>query len=306
MSAQIRISRDGRARRRGALAAGALALVLAAAGCGSAGSGSSAKVSLLRAADVTNAAAGYRMAMRMTISTSALPNPIQATGTGGFDPAQHTGQLALSMSFGSNAQLAGVLGGSTLRMREILAGRQIYIGLPAALASKLPGARPWLSVNLAQAAAKAGIPGFSSLLDNPASSNPAQFLQYLKALSGNVRKIGTATIDGRRTTGYRATIDLSKAPAVAPPADRASVQQAVTAVERLSGIKSVPITVWVDAQHLVRQMSLSLTERPAGTGQMVTSAITVDIPAYGPQPKPQLPPASQVTNIDSLLSAQAG
>jgi hypothetical protein len=299
---QLEFPHEGSRRRRGAVATATLMVALAAAGCGSAttGGASSARASLLRAADVTNAAAGYRMTMRMGISTSALPSPIQATGLGSFDPSAHTGQLTISMSFGSNPQVAAVLGGSTLTMREILDGQEIYLGLPSGLASKLPGGRPWLSVNLAQAAANAGIPGFSSLIENPTSSNPAQFLQYLRAVSGGVHTIGSATIDGHRTTGYSATIDLSKAPSVVPAARRASVRQAVAAVERLTGITRVPVKVWVDAEHLVRRMSLSLTERPAGSGQSVTSTITVDILAYGPQPKPQLPSASQVTNIDSL------
>jgi len=291
-------------RRRVGLVACALAAALATAGCGSASnSGAGARVSLLRAADVTNAAAGYRMAMRIAISTSSLPGPIDASGTGSFDPAAHTGQLTMAMDFGSNPQVAAALGGSTLRLREILDGGNIYLGLPASLAARLPGARPWLLINLSQAAAKAGIPGFSSLLDNPTSTNPALFLQYLRAVSGGVRRIGSATIDGHRTTGYRATIDLSKAAKAAPPGQRAAVAQAVGAVERLSGITRIPVEAWVDANHLVRRMSISLTERPQASGQKVTSAITVDMLSYGPQPKPQLPPASQVTNLSSLTGA---
>jgi hypothetical protein len=309
VSRQLRLCPPGARRPLLVLAAAALAAALAAAGCGSASSGSgasSARVSLLRAADVTNAAAGYRAAFHLTLRTASLPSAIAATGSGSFDPAAHSGALSIAMSFGGVPQVTAVLGGSTLRMREILEGKRIYIGLPAALASKLPGGRPWLSVNLAKLASRAGIPGLSSLLDNPASADPAQFLQYLRAVSGRVRTIGSATIDGRRTTGYRATIDLSKAARVAPAAERQTAAQAIAAIERETGLRRVPVEVWIDGQHLVRRIVVTMTENLPSTGQRLTTAITADILSYGPQPTPQLPPASQVTDLDSLIGAQAG
>jgi hypothetical protein len=72
-----------------------------------------------------------------------------------------------------------------------------------------------------------GIPGLSSLLSNPTSSDPSQFLRYLRATSGGVTKVGTQTVDGFQTTEYRAKIALNRAPNAFPAASRAQVRQTI-------------------------------------------------------------------------------
>lgn len=275
----------------------------ASVAAGTAGCGSSSLDPVATAATISNAAPGYRMNLTMGITSASLPGGIRTTGTGSFTPAARTGQLTLAMNLGSIPGVTKALGSSTLTMRELLDRDVFYIKLPEALATRLPGGRPWLELNLAKAAASAGIPGLSSLLDNPASSNPAQLLQYLKATSGGVKKVGTATINGRATTEYHATIDLSKVPGVVPAAQRSSAQQAITAIERMSKVRSIPVDVWIDAQHLVRQMTMQFTEQVANTGGTLGLAMKLDIPSYGAQPAPPFPPASQVTNANSLLGS---
>lgn len=281
--------------------AGAAVVAVATAGCGS--SVTNALDPVARAATISNAAPGYRMNMTMRIESASLPSAVTATGSGSFTPAARTGQLTLAMDFGSNPALSQVLGSSTLTMRELLDGDVFYVKLPAALTAHLPGGKPWLEINLAKAAASQGISGISSLLNNPASSNPAQLLQYLKATSGGVKRVGTATIDGRATTEYHATIDLSKVPDVVGAADRSAARQAIAAVEQMTKVTRVPVDVWVDSAHLVRQMTMQFTEHVAAAGGTMALAMKLDIPSYGPQPTPAYPSASQVTNADSLLSA---
>ena len=79
--------------------------------------------------------------------------------------------------------------------------------------SKIPTfSKPWLKVNLAQAASAAGIPGLSSLASNPASTDPSQLLQYLRAVSGTVTKVGSESVNVVQTTRYHAQIDLDRVP----------------------------------------------------------------------------------------------
>ncbi len=302
------VMKSPRARARtGALLAVGLACALLSAGCGTASVGSAVDP-VARAATISSAAAGYKMSLAMRIASPALPGAINATGVGSFTPASRTGTLTLSMDLSAIPGAAQALGGSSLEIRELVDGGTFYIKLPAVLAGRLPGAgqKPWLEFDLAKVAASAGIPGLSSLLNNPASSNPAQMLQYLRAVSGGVRRVGTEMIDGRTTTHYRARIDLQRYPSLAPPAQRAAARQAITALERLSKTTSFPVDVWIDAQHLVRRMGFVIRETAPSTGPSLQSAFRIDFTDYGPQAAPSFPPAGQVTNVSSLLAGHLG
>ena len=257
------------------------------------------------AASVSNSAAGYKMDFNMALTSSALPATINATGNGSYDASNHTGVVNLAMNFGSIPQVASVLGSSTLRMQEILDGTTIYIKLPAALIGKLPGgaSKPWFSVNLSQLGSASGALGLGSLRSNPTSTNPGAMLQYLRTVSGGITKVGTATVNGYQTTEYRATLDLAKAPSMVPPAMRTQTQQAIASLEKLVSIKSFPIMVWVDSNHLVRRLEFAFNESLASTGQTIKIQMTMNITGYGPQPAPPIPPASEVTNLTSLLGS---
>jgi hypothetical protein len=198
--------------------------------------------------------------------------------------------------------VAQVLGSSTLQIQEIIKGLTVYIKLPPALtrSAALDG-KSWMKIDLARAAQGLGIPGLSSLASNPASSNPSQFLHYLRAAGSHVTQLGTQTIDGHATTGYRAQIQLDRAADTLPSADRAQARQAIAAIEQMTHLRVLPVTVWIDGQHLVRRIELSFNETVSG--QPLTAAMRIDIPEYGPQPPPQLPPASQVFDVTGQLPA---
>src|SRR5436305_9516200 len=216
----------GRFSRVSGATAGAVlacaAAAVAVAGCGSSSGAGSASNQVVRAAFVSTSTSGYRMQFGITLSSTALPQPITGTGAGRFNVKQRQGEVALDMSFGSIPEVASVLGSSTLHVEELVDGKTVYMKLPASLTRKLPslGSKPWLKVDLAKAASAAGVPGLGSLVGNPASSDPSQFLQYLRAAGGSVTKVGTAQVNGISTTHYRASIDLDKVPNTLPSASR--------------------------------------------------------------------------------------
>lgn len=258
-----------------------------------------------KAATVSNASPGMRMAFSMRISAQALPAPITGVGSGSFDPAAHTGSVTVAMNFGSIPQVQQALGAGTLRIQEIMSGSNVYVKFPPALArSAVFRGKPWLKINLGAAARSAGLPGLSSLLNNPVSSDPSQFLRYLRAASGHVSEVGTQSVDGFPTTQYRATIQLDRVAQAFPAADRAQVRQTVAELERVTQLQTMPVNVWIDHQHLVRRIRFGLGEQVAG--QPLSVAMTIDIPQYGPQSPPQLPPADQVTDVTAGLGTSPG
>ncbi len=90
------------------------------------------------------------------------------------------------------------------------------------------------------------------------------------------------------------------------PRDRAQARQAVAALEKMTGLHYIPVSVWVDSHHLVRRMMMSFNERVPGTGQSLTVSMRMDFLDYGRQPTPSIPPASQVNNFLSLLHGGLG
>ena len=283
-----------------------VALLLSACGGSSSSSNSSNSSgvstvdAISRAAYVSGNQSGYKMRMSMQVGAAGQA-AVSASGTGTFNVPQRTGTMNLSMSLP-----VATAGAGKLTMDEIITPQTLYMRLPAALTSQLPGGKPWISMNADQLGKAAGIPGLSSFM-NGSTGNPSNYLQYLKAASATkVQSLGSGQDNGVSTEGYRALLDLSKESSRLPSSERTQARQAVAALEKLTGLHYIPVSVWVDSHHLVRRMTMSFNERVPGTGQSLTVSMRMDFLDYGPQPTPSIPPASQVNNFLSLLHGGLG
>jgi hypothetical protein len=274
------------------IAAGAFGV----SGCGA----SSALDPVAQAASASTSKPGYRMTLSLQLSSSSLPSAITGTGTGSFDLTDHVGSITMDMNLGSSPQVVQALGGSTFHTEEVLQGLTVYMKLPAALASRLPGAKPWLKLDLQKAASAAGIPGLSSLTSSPAGSDPSQFLQYLRAASGAVTSVGAETVDGVPTTHYRAQIALDRVAGMLSSDSRAAAKQAIAAMEKTTGLHDLPVDVWIDAAHLVRRIAMTFDEN-VQAGQSIHMKMSMDFTDYAPQPRPAAPSSDQVTDLTALL-----
>jgi hypothetical protein len=277
-----------------AAVAAAASVAVVASGCGAA----NAIDPVAKAASISTTTPGFQMRFQLQFGSPQLPTELTATGTGSINTRARTGSVAFVMNAGNDPQLKKAFGGSTLRFQELVNGTTVYIKLPPAIAGKTPGGRPWVKVDLAKAS---GIPGFSSLTNNPVSSDPSQFLSYLRATSGNVTKQGTAVVNGLQTTHYHATISLDKVPNTLPSASRKGAKQAVSSIEQLTGLKQLPVDAWIDSNNLIRRMRLTFAESVAPSVKL-NIGMTMDFVKYGPQPATQFPSADQVTDASSLSS----
>jgi hypothetical protein len=260
------------------------------------GSSSNNAVDPVAAAATTSAnAPGYRMVLSLKISSPALPTALTGSGAGTFSTQSRSGAMTMSMNLPSSA--ASVYGSSTLTIKEILSGGNIYMQLPPKLMGQLGStlSKKWIEINFAKLE---GVSGLSSIDGGSMSSNPSELLQFLRAASGSVQQEGHAVIDGFQTTRYHANLDFNKIPSAVPAADRAAMQQLVSKVESKASFNSIPVDVWIDSRHLVRQMVMTINA--TASGQTLAETIKMDIPRYGAEPKPALPPASEVANATSL------
>lgn len=280
--------RNGRVARLVLLATGVVALaVIAFVAFGSSGNATLDPVA--QAATVSANTPGFAMKMTMRIQAGSLPNPITGTGSGTFNTQSHQGSMSMTMNTPQGA----------ISLQELLDGHTIYVKLPSSVTSALPGGKPWVSLDLSKLGS---IPGASALMSNPTSSNPSEMLQYLRAVSDSVVAVGSQRIDGVETKDYRAQIDFDKVPDALPSSLRGDAQKAITAIEGQTGLHVVPVDVWVDSHHLVRRMTMSFNAS-APTAQTLSESFTIDFLKYGPQPKPALPPASEVTDLSSMLGS---
>ncbi len=291
--------------RRGMSAGRALATVGGVAMMLSACGGSSPKPTvtvpastLTRAAYVSSGASGYKMAM--TVRETVGADRILTTGSGSFSVTAHAGAMSLQTSLPASVGDPAL---SSLREQVVINGGTVYMKLPPVVTSKLPGGKPWLELNLAALGQKAGLPGLSSLTGGTSSTtNPGQFLDYLRATSGgSVENLGSATINGIKTTHYHAEIDLTRLPNAVPSALRKGVEQFVAALQKKFKAGNMPVDAWIDSAHLVRRIALNFTEQLPTSTQQINLAMQVNFISYGPQPAPAIPPASQTTNILTLL-----
>jgi hypothetical protein len=264
------------------LTAGALAG--AVSGCGS----SSATLDpVAQAADVTSAAGGVHMRFSMSVSIPNVSSPLTATGKGFFNYRSHEGKFALDMG-GLPSSATTALGGSSFHVEELFKGTTIYVGSPL-LASHLPGGARWMKVD---AAKLGGLVGIDAQNLTSGASNPAQFLEYLRAHGGNATVVGSETLGGVPTTRYRGSIDLRQIAQSLPQSERATAQKALELLSSQVGLSSIPFEVWIDKQHRVRRMEMNFSLDAAGqTGGV---QITVDFFGYGRTPSVTAPADSEV------------
>jgi hypothetical protein len=278
-----------------AVAVSAIAAAAAISGCGA----SNALDPVAKAADTSAAAPGFRMTLSMQVNSGALPSAVSMSGSGSFDPPAHAGAMGLTMALPNTPAVTQVFGSGGLHIQEVLKGSAVYVKLPPALASRIPGSagKSWIKVDVSKIP---GGQGLGSLGTDPTSNDPSKLLQYLRG-AGGMTKVGTEQVTGRSTTHYRGHIDLSQAVSRVPSAERKAVQQGISKLESEGFASQVPVEVWIDGQGLVRQMRMRMSGNP--NGQPVSFTIQITIPQYGPQPAPSVPPASQIidTSGGSIL-----
>ncbi len=263
-------------------------LATVASGCGSSkkstSSTSNPSGTVIRAADTTAQAAGYRLAGTMSIN-SARTGAINIAVAGAFDRADQVGQMTAAFD----------VGGNRVQFSELLAQLTVYLRTTAIPAlERATGGKPWVKLDVR---GEMGSFGLSSL---PTATDPTQFVDYLRAVSSNTTPLGTQTVRGVSTNGYRVTVDLDRYPNLVSPSQRAAVARGVKSLEAVIGLHTLPMEVWVDGSGLVRRLGISFPECAQGTRFLFS--MNADLYDFGAQRKPQIPPASQVYDLTPLIA----
>ena len=288
----------------------------ASGGSGATGSGPSAagaaKGSL--AASASDAASAPSLAFTLSATeTSSSATSTIITGSGSVDLTRGVGQLTASVP-----ALSSITGSGSPGSLDIVSdGTNLYVNVPAL--SSLTGGKSWVESSASGLASLAGSTAGSLPLS--ALTDPSQVLGVLGSSGSPVTRVGTVELHGESMTEYRTSISVAD---IASKAAHGSTSTAAPgalakALQDL-GVPSVPVTAWVGSDGLLRQLAVSvdlshaslsgllgtLASGSGGSSPGSTLSLTVGLSRYGQPVSVNVPPASDVTNLNDLGSSLKG
>jgi len=279
-----------------------LALAAGLTACGDATSNSDAVLtpaSLANIASRTTAKGGVRMSMDQTMNLGGQGSiPTKAEGV--FDTKTKRGEMTMTMD------LSAIPGGDQLpagsgKQHVILDGFTFYMNSPL-FSSMLPNGKKWLKLDLNKLGKSVGI-DFSSLTQG-AGQDPTQSLNYLKAASGDVTKVGTEDVRGEPTTHYKATIDFNKVPDSAPADQRDAMRRSIKQIIRLAGASTAPMEIWIDKDGIVRRMSTNIATKIGGLRGTIKQRM--ELYDFGTKVDVQIPDSSETVDAGDLGGSSGG
>jgi hypothetical protein len=132
-------------------------------------------------------------------------------------------------------------------LEAVLTGSTAYLKIGAL--TRVAG-RPWVAVPYSSLATGSNA-SLTPTIQQMQGSNPLAQAQMFPAAT-NVRAVGRATVNGVATTQYNGSYSIAAGLAQLAGSLRSAVRSSMMA----SGITSTRFSVWVDARHQVRKMSL--------------------------------------------------
>jgi hypothetical protein len=170
-------------------------------------------------------------------------------------------------------------------MHLLMSGTTEYVNMGAAGAKEF-GGKHWLKMDFSKmgAAGKA----LADSVNKSNSQDPATSVKLLTA-SGDVKRVGTETVDGVSTTHYAGTVDLKKLASSDPDLKVIADQAAKT------GMTTEKVDMWVNDQ------SLPVKFHETATTSQGPMDITIHYSDFSNTPvKITVPPASDTEDLASL------
>jgi hypothetical protein len=270
-----------------------LAAIPALAGCGAEDLSPS---SIAQAADTTVATSAMKLRIDQTMTIPGI-GPMQMGGDGAIDIRHQRSRFTLRITKAPGAA-AGAFG-DAFRTDVITDHFDVYTRTPQ-LSALLGSGKRWLKIDLAEISKSAGIDLGAMAQPN---QDPSQSLQQLKAVSGEVEKLGEEPVRGVSTTHYRATIDFEKFPSLVPAKDRGAARASIRQLIELTGSSTAPIEVWIDEDDLVRRFEQKLKLASPGGPSAIEQRI--DLYDFGAKVDIDVPDAGEVADMSDLAGAGA-
>ncbi|MFE7955434.1 DUF1396 domain-containing protein [Streptomyces sp. NPDC057413] len=264
-------------------AASLTALLLAGAvGCGK-GEGKSPEMTpaaaVAAAAKNADAVTSFRYRMSGTV-------PEQGTVRG--EAAMSVEPLAMSMKM-------TVEGGEDAGEVEIrLVDQALYMGGGAEAAKEMDG-KSWLKFDMSAADGGAGAGGMGAA-GGQARKNPAADSTFLDG-SKDVKKVGSETVEGVRTTHYAGTVTLADLKASLTGKDQATREKRQKSVDQYDklGIDAFTMDLWIDGEQHTKQFRMR-GDADKGPLDMTVTFLDLNKPVTV-----TAPPAKDVADFEQMM-----
>jgi hypothetical protein len=223
-------------------------------------------------------------------TVQSVGHTVTVNGTGAIN--FNTNEMEINLSAGSPGQL--------LTEQEILVNGNLYLTLTISGTSlaKLTGGRAWIQMPVAQSGSA-----------NQVGSDPLSSLSLLEQQGIEVRSIGTKIIEGQSCTGYAITPTKAQMLAsVRAEFTKLGLSPALLAQEVALAQEMLPptVTVWIDAQGLMREMSMNLGLQTSGSNSTVSGSMAVYLQYLGSPVQIATPAPSDTISYASFLNALGG
>ncbi|MET8244650.1 hypothetical protein ABZV31_09670 [Streptomyces sp. NPDC005202] len=262
-------------------------------GDGAAGQGATrvSPISALRSAEQsTDRADSAKVVSTTTIGTLMS---MEAHGTLAWGHGL-TGTLTLTYTGGSLADTMRRLDSSSMQARYL--PDAYYARMGDRFARQADG-KHWLRYGYDDLATLAGGSG-AYLKEQMQNTTPNQSVKLLLA-SGDVKKVGEATVAGQHTTHYAGTVNVDDLAAENSHLTRNQLDQLRKQLTQ-AGVSTETVDIWVNDQNLlVKQVS----QAQMAMGRMTQTAYYTH---YGVKVSAQQPPASDTEDFKDLLKKRGG
>jgi hypothetical protein len=275
------------------------ALALALLGCGGGSVDASAPTVpaqrvVDRAGGIGTADVPFHFAGEVRTTTSATGDIVFPV-SGAADPRGQ--QVDVSLDLSAVGRVAGIdLDG---RLRVVAKGDHAWLSMPF-LAERLGlGARPWIGFDVADLAKASGRDA-SQILAQAQQTTSATSVGYLRGAEADFVKVGPDTVRGVVTTHYRGTVDLDRAIARAPAAERDAIKASIDSTFGKADARTLPVEVWLDGRG--RVLKESVTYEVKMDDQRATVTVEFEFFDIGAPVSVTPPPAAEVTPYSVVAS----
>jgi hypothetical protein len=138
------------------------------------------------------------------------------------------------------------------------------------------------------------------------SNDPRQMIDQIRAVSGDVEKLGSEKVRGVDTTKYRANVDIRRYPDRLPPEQREQARVAVEKLVEQTGNDTYPMTLWIGDDELVRRVQIEYDFEVPGQEKKAEFSMTMEFFDFGAPVDVSPPPAKDVQDLGELAASLGG
>ncbi|MFD1658868.1 DUF1396 domain-containing protein [Streptomyces caeni] len=221
-----------------------------------------------------------------------MKGTVPGAGRVGGEAVMSVKPLAMSMKMTAEDQ--AVDGPVEIR----LVGKAMYVGGGARMAKEMDG-KSWVKFDMSALGADKQLNG-DQLGAGRADQNPAQESTFLTA-SKNVKKLGTETVDGVRTTHYEGTLTLADLRASLKGKDRATRERREKSIDQYEkmGADTITMDMWMDGASHTKQFRMR-SDTPEGRLDMTITFLDFNKPVTV-----TAPPAEDTVDLGDMMKDAA-